>query len=390
MDTTEIAQDLPQPPLWQRLASFGNGALLWVGSGVLMLMLMLAAKASGVVAPLLWAAIGLALLASLSLFIHEAGHIVAARMAGMHPVEMWLGPVRLLRRRRGWRAVRAPPGESMLMAIAYPSSGRGLRRQLTAFTLGGPLANLVVAAVLCAAALLIGGVAGDVMLGVAAFNAGLGLANLMPFKERLSSDGMLLLDLLKGIDEDAPDWTFARLNGMSLDGITADRLPAELVDRLADADAPMPLIHLWFRLKALQNQGQWAEAVALAPVLEARAAALPEPLQSAMADLVAQLRTEIGFSAAMLGERPEAPLDAGITRLVEQLAPMLRPRCLALQAILDGQHGDARTHIAQARALAEDSFDAALRTSERMIREALEARLDGTPPTRAHLPGAPL
>lgn len=353
-------------------------------------MLMLAAKASGVVAPLLWAVIGLVLLASFSLFIHEAGHIVAARMAGMHPVEMWLGPVRLLRRRRGWRAVSAPPGESMFMAIAYPSSARGLRNQLAAFTLGGPLANLVVAAFLSTAALLVSGIAGDVMLGVAAFNAGLGLANLMPFKARLSSDGLLLLDLLTGVDEGSPEWAFARLNGMSLEGVTADRLPADLVERLADADAPMPLIHLWFRLKALQNRGQWAEAVALGPVLEARAASLPEPLQSAMADLVAQLRTEIGFSSAMLGQRPEAPLDAGITRLVDQLAPMLRPRCLALQAILDGQHGDARTHIAQARVLAEDSVDAALRTSECMIHEALEARLDGTPPTRDHPPGAPL
>lgn len=388
LNTTDDTQDVPHPPLGYRIAGVASNVLLWIGIALLALQLMLAWRSLGVPAPLLWAALSGVAVFLFVMILHEAGHVLGARLAGMHPFEVRLGPVRLLRRRRGWRLFRSPAGERGWMAMAFPSPARPLRPQLIAFAAGGPLANLVAAALLGGFAFMAEGPAMQVLSGIAVSSLCLGLANLMPYLGHAPSDGLLLLGYAQGLDEDAPEVVFARLNGMAMEGVTADRLPPHLVQRLADADQPLPLVHVWFRLKALQQTGRWAEAVALAPVLEERSAAVPEPLRPMLADFVAQLRVELAFSSAMLDRRAEAPLESGIPRVVDQQMPMLRSRCRALQAILEGDHASAHEHLRIAQAQAEDSVDAALRQSERRIRDALAA-LIGTPPAPREPQAAP-
>src|SRR5205823_4263464 len=91
--------------------------------------------AAGVTAPvaLVWAAIA----------IHELGHLLVARAAGLRVQLVIMGPVRLaraglrFRARVNWRS--ATPG----LVLAAPADGRDLAGRLAAFVAAGPVANLV-------------------------------------------------------------------------------------------------------------------------------------------------------------------------------------------------------------------------------------------------------
>jgi regulator of sigma E protease len=94
--------------------------------------------------------LGILVLLSLLILIHELGHLAAARLVGI-PVagfSVGLGP-KVWSWRWGWTeySIRAPPlGGYVLPAVADPDEFRAiaLRRRLLYF-LGGPLANLVAA-----------------------------------------------------------------------------------------------------------------------------------------------------------------------------------------------------------------------------------------------------
>lgn len=98
--------------------------------------------------------LGIVVLLSLLILIHELGHLAAARLVGI-PVagfSVGLGP-KVWSRRWGWTeySIRALPlGGYVLPAVTDPDDFRAiaLKKRLVYF-LGGPLANLLTALILC-------------------------------------------------------------------------------------------------------------------------------------------------------------------------------------------------------------------------------------------------
>ena len=99
--------------------------------------------------------LGILILLGLLILIHELGHLAAARWVGI-PVagfSVGLGP-KIWSWRRGWTeySIRALPlGGYVLPAVSDPDEFRSiaLKKRLVYF-LGGPLANLLTALILCA------------------------------------------------------------------------------------------------------------------------------------------------------------------------------------------------------------------------------------------------
>ncbi|MBB5877940.1 M50 family metallopeptidase [Xanthomonas sp. 3498] len=310
--------------------------------------------------------------------IHEGGHALAARAVGMTVSMVRVGPLHLLARRRGWRVrwQRTRQGDNTGVVLAVPNPYAAVRRQYLVLIAGGPLANLLVAAGcgFLAWRLGLGSSSGAFCIGAAVFNLAVGLGNLVPLQSALGgSDGLKLLKHARRRDPDALAEVLAELNGLSLRGVTADKLPAHRLALLADGDGWF--FYVWFTLKAMQIRGEWAQIAALQPVFEEQVATLPAPVAEAWHTLVALLRCELAFSRAMAGADQADPLDASLNAEIDWTSPALRPRCQALMAAQRGDAGAALAALARAEALAENDVDAATRQCERVLREAIRQRL---------------
>ncbi|MDV0436999.1 M50 family metallopeptidase [Xanthomonas sacchari] len=318
------------------------------------------------------------LAALVTVAIHEGGHVLAGRAIGMTVYRVHVGPLQLLARRRGWRIrwQRQRPGDNAGSVIAVPNPYAAVRRQYLLLIAGGPLANLLTAAGcgLLAWRLGLGSTSGAFCTGAAAFNLAVGLGNLVPLQSALGgSDGLKLLEHARRRDPDALSDVLAELNGLSLRGVTADKLPAHRLALLADGDGWF--FYVWFTLKAMQNRGEWTQVAALQPDFEAQVATLPAPVAESWHTMIALLRCELAFSRAIAGEDTADPLDAALTADLDWAVPALRPRCQALMAARRGDQRAALVALARAEALAENDVDAATRQCERGLREAIRQRL---------------
>lgn len=129
-----------------------------------------------------------AVLAFVAVLVHELGHATAARRLGadVHsivvlPFELRFRPRKL---RMKWRAGQGDLGGY----VAYTLNRIEARRKHMAIAAAGPAANLLLAlgAGLLARQIGLQTLAGTVLGALAMLSAGMGLANLMPFK---GSDG---------------------------------------------------------------------------------------------------------------------------------------------------------------------------------------------------------
>jgi len=127
-----------------------------------------------------------------SAVVHECGHAIAGLCAGVVVLSVRVWPFEVVRRHRGVRIESARRRKPPKCAIGVPAPGRDVHRQMFWFSLGGPLANLLVLA-------LAGGV--DLLLVVSGLpeypllrvivgvNAYMGVANLLPIGRASPSDG---------------------------------------------------------------------------------------------------------------------------------------------------------------------------------------------------------
>jgi hypothetical protein len=312
-----------------------------------------------------------------SVAIHECGHLLLGRFAGMTVVLMQVGWVQLQAQRTGWRWRWT---KSRLKAagyvIAYPDPQAPIRRQRLLLAAGGPLANLVAGCVAGAIGHALGWQRASLPLyGFATFNVLYGISNLLPKEGGLASDGLNIVRWLIGVPEDDPRVGFQRIEGMSLAGVTADRIPRRELDSLARSPMPMPWFHLWYSLKGHQNRGEWNEAVALEGKLAGLMAATAREMGKAIEDLVAIIRCELDFSQAMIDGSAVLPIDRALRPNNDWFSPGLRPRCRALQAALAGDGAGMRANLDASEGWARRSIDRALETSEATIRTAIRARL---------------
>jgi hypothetical protein len=309
----------------------------------------------------------------ITIAIHELGHLLAARSQGMTVMQVRLSVFDLLPSRRGWRIRRGRARFAIAgFVLAYPDPTRPLRKQLMAMVAGGPLANILVAIVSCGIAWLFWpAMSAYPFLALAVLNASTGMLNLMPTAQYLESDGMELLRWWHGIAEDHPYLAYSRLMGLSVSGVTAEKLPADVLAELAKLDMPMPLIVDWLEIKAAQNRGEWSAAARLETSVNARLADQPPAMIRGLADLISSTRYELAFSKAMEC-RTSAPLIAAqLTTNAQWFMPWLLPRGRALEAALCGDRAACEQLLAESRRHADASLDRALPISEASIRDAI-------------------
>jgi peptidase M50-like protein len=321
-----------------------------------------------------WSFIYFVLLSGGAVATHEIGHLVAARLAGMTPFGLQVGPLCLSATRRGWRFRSRRIAQRVSgYAIAFPDPARPVRSQFTVMTWGGPIANLGIAA-LAAIALTFAHRAEIVsfLVAIGAGNALMGLANLLPSRRTFYSDGMALLNWHREASEHDAPAVYARLMGRSVRGTTADRLPEDEVAFIEAQPLPYSLVAFWLRLKAAQNQHDWQRVDELGTQLAKMTEAMTPEQFRTNPILIELARAEIAFSRALM-HRDAHLLDVELTKSVKAWAPECVLRMAALRAALAD---DARTRdrkLADAARSAARSVDLALEKSEAMIAEAVLA-----------------
>ena len=315
----------------------------------------------------------------LSLILHELGHVVGARVYGMTVARVNISGIEFHSLRRGVRVRQSRIKHRNVGGYvqAFPMFGRPMRPQMISLTLGGPMGNLVVA-ILCGACgwLMFPRASAFFLLSFATLNLGSALVNLIPYQGSLPSDGLVLLRLLRGFDENATELAQLRLISRSIAGQTADQLPEDEVVLLEQQPSPIPLIALWYRLKADQNRGDWARADSRRTQFEALEHALVPAQRTMLFETLAILRTELAFSRAMLTgdstELDKAPLPARAA----WTCPWLQLRCQALAASLRGDRTRCAELLETSRRKAENSIDRALWSSEALLRTYMTTAID--------------
>ncbi|RNF85171.1 M50 family metallopeptidase [Montanilutibacter psychrotolerans] len=308
--------------------------------------------------------------------VHEFGHWLVARALGLRPLQVRIARWTLQPRRVGVRMRVLPRGEGWDgYVVVHPKPGVTTEREWVALLLAGAGANLV--------AMLVCGVwagasdgAFSVLLNLfALMNLQTAISALVPTAKPRPNDGLMAWQLMRGGRLSVPGDEFALLNARSVHGVTADQLPEHELAALGRQPAPMPLFHDWLRLKAAQNRGDWAAAVALAPQIERNEAAMPPAMRELLDGASMALRVELAFSAAMLSRCPQ-PLETlprGKGELWE--LPHLPPRLQALKAALAGDVAGCERALERSRRMADNSVDLSLRRSEKRLRAAVRAVL---------------
>lgn len=244
----------PQPPKvpeWRRPVVWMQAVIGTVFGGLLMFMALSTVRNFGA-----WEAVALCMALPVILWLqilaHEAGHAVAGLMAGHRVLAVGIGPLKAERGRGSWRIrwsghLRSIAGFVLLL----PRTAAPSRWESTAYLLGGPLANLLVAALAVPWAMPDPGQATTIGHAVARIVAGtgvmVGVINLMPFLVGgWSSDGRQLFKLWQGSEEARAMSFLGQLGALystgirpkdwpmsSMADVRLDELPQSIADALA-------------------------------------------------------------------------------------------------------------------------------------------------------------
>lgn len=313
-----------------------------------------------------------------ALLVHEGGHYAAARWAGMTVLRVRVGRMELAPQRRGWRFRYAKRQKLRLggYVIAVHDPVRPIRRQSICMIAGGPAANLLAAMLASVPGILWqSDVGGALLLAFAVVNAATGLANLVPSSRELESDGLQLWRWRDRQREFGPGFAHARIVARMISGTTADQLPEDQLSVLDSQPTPMPIIAQWYRLKAQQHRGEWSAAADRQLVFDPLEQALSPELQAHLEDFLASIHAELAFCRAMRDRDGRHLSAAPVLEKTVWSLPSLRPRCLALQALLDGNATEGMRLLDEAHRYAGQSLDQSLVLSELLIRGHVLAAL---------------
>lgn len=332
-----------------------------------MLLLSSAFEPSRIAPVLAWSA--LFLLFAMTVFLHEIGHYLGARLSGMKVLVMRVMAVECYPRRGRWLIRWAPKANHRCRGYVYavPDLDRPIRPQMLWMIVMGPMANAVV----CLACLPFALTTSAPWLegtsaAFAVINGVMAIGNLLPRTGNVNSDGARLLQWLRRQDDQGPEFAYVRLQSRSVFGTTADALPEADIHYLENRPMPVPLLAMWYRLKAAQNRADWEEALQAGERFEQMLSTWNHP-KTELESLIATIRAEVAFSSAMATGRPEALSENLVAKDVRQLCPHFWPRCLALKAFLDGAEEEAKRLLQRAMDEANRSVDLALAKSESML-----------------------
>lgn len=312
---------------------------------------------------------------------HEAGHYAGAKLSGMCVYKATVGPVEFLRDAATWRMRTVWPGGPTKRGVTAMLGGsihacadpdRDSVRQHLWMLVGGPGSNfLCAAALLLFAQMLSSDDSRQVVQAFAYLNFSAGFVNLVPSAMPYESDGRQIWKWMVGQDQNEPGLVLNNLAGMAMHGIPEpQRLRCEF-EKLAGMREPMPLVYLFFEMKALQFKGAWHAVTNLSATLDEQLVKMGPAQARVVAELVAMFRCEIRFSRAVATGSTNTPLDCDIDAETDWTMPCLRPRCLALDAALRGKPEEAERLLDVAHALSMHSLDYSLRASEDFLHRVI-------------------
>ena len=302
--------------------------------------------------------------------LHEAGHLLAGMMAGMRPIALGIGPFRYERTLAGWRGYRgsALQGIAGFAALLPHGTTGGTRGAQAMMLAGGPMANLLTAAVCLVAASLLDGsprIEG-LLMGVGGGALVLGAANLFPFTVAAGwrSDGRNLLDLARRAPDADLYLALQRVVGLSLAGQRPRDWPASALPA-ATPDLPPTMLAFSVHMLCLSHtmdRGDAEAASAHARWLAHHWTAAPPGQRPAIATQMGGYAAIIARDGALLSAwRPlcegglldlspyRAWLDAELALLQDD--PALPQRVTQARALLP------RVHDAGSARVLEDHID---------------------------------
>ena len=213
------------------------------------------------------------------MLVHEAGHVAFGWLGGMRAYLLGLGRLRLERTGRGWRGYRGARALGLGgFALMLPRDADFGRAAFCALGLGGVIANLAASAA-CVIAMdgFAPGQAWSPVLGGAAVTGfAMAVVNLVPFRHHgWSTDGMSLLQILRGDAMGRARFSAMRLLGLSYAGVRPRDWPPALMPETHGVEDPLMrahihALHLAFALdagEAASAEARARELVAMFPVL---------------------------------------------------------------------------------------------------------------------------
>ena len=313
--------------------------------------------------------------------LHEVGHALGAVLSGATITRAQVGPIEIVPLRGGLRMRwKRGPRDIGGLVQSFPSPHKSFRRQMIVTIVAGPLVNAVLAV---GAFLLAHGrldsAWGVMLLGIAAFNAGATLANLLPWASptMLASDGWELMRWMRRKDEGDPQFAIAMLNARLISGEPFGPWADRYLRVMERSTQPGPMFVLWVRLKTLQMEGDWAGVDDVMRQVELQIIGLSPPVAQAMAGFIAIMRCEAAFSRAMAGEALERSPVEVLGPDMGWLFPAVRLRCQALECLRYGHVDMARTRLAESEYWSKRAIDRSLEEGEVVMRAAIASRLDG-------------
>ncbi|MFP7723436.1 hypothetical protein [Lysobacter sp. A3-1-A15] len=295
----------------------------------------------------------------LAVVVHELGHLVGGRMAGMRPLMIAAGPVRLTRTVAGWRLSRHSLRHGLLGFVSMlPDMSRPFVPQLRWLAAGGPLASLACVALSAALAASLDGAMRFHALAFMAVSALVLAMTAIPMRAGgIETDGAQLLDLARGGRGTQIKALVMGLTAQSLAGTRPRELdPRLLADAmaLAASDTPInPAMRAFPSLMAALHADDSGDTPARDRHM-AHVAVLATEMQPAMR---AQFALELAWHAAMRGDVAAARgwrehAAGGVADTCD------RQRIDAAIAVLEGDVEGARRSIHLARAGLQRSWDA--------------------------------
>ncbi len=344
----------PKVPQWRRPHFWLQGLVGTLLGGGLMFLALRAVQSFSA-----WEALALCfalpVILWLQILMHEAGHAVAGYLSGQRLLAFGVGPLRLERQGDGWvlrwsRSINAIAG----FVLMLPRSDSPGRSSSTIYLLGGPLANLLVAALSMPWAVAEMQVGSALELALPSIVAGTGLLigviNLVPFMVGgWSTDGRQVLRLWQGSDEARAMMFLRQLGALSATGTRPRDWPMSSLKSLrlealpqAVADA---LAQCWIYKAIDEQRPDRPEVVGAARTLANGFWGGADATRPSKALLLSRWLIEMG------GNLEEARAWAALAEggIVDQSAELA-----ALRALIAFRHGnlvEAQRHLKEAAAL---------------------------------------